>query len=176
MIAVSVIVEKPSKQMKMIEKIALSHEEQRQLMALWNAEYPGQIGYGSLEELQKYLTDIDPDKHLLLFEANSMIGWLMLFEREGSKWFAMIVNTAFQGKGYGTLLLNRAKEEARELNGWVVDREIYQRKDGSTYRTPLPFYLKNGFEPQPESRFEDERLSAVRIRWRILNNDLRPEK
>lgn len=73
-----------------------------------------------------------------------------------------------QGDGYGTRLLNLAKEKEPVLNGWVIDRNEGVKYNGKPYRSPLEFYLKNGFQTIPGIRLELATLSAVKIQWKVL--------
>lgn len=101
-----------------------------------------------------------------MVENNSIGGWYFDFVREQEKWFAIILDSSLQGKGFGTKLLNMAKEKEPELNGWVIDRDTDRKRNGDLYRSPLPFYLKNGFEKISDTRLELEKISAVKITWR----------
>jgi hypothetical protein len=62
-------------------------------------------------------------------------------------------------------ILNLAKEKETELNAWVIDHNNDIKKNGNKYKTPLEFYLKNGFEKLTENRLELEKISAVKIKW-----------
>ncbi|MFT7346345.1 MAG: GNAT superfamily N-acetyltransferase [Cryomorphaceae bacterium] len=78
----------------------------------------------------------------------------------------MIVESSFHGKGLGRSLLNYAKSKEPELNGWVIDHQNSQRKDGQVYQSPLEFYKKQGFEVHCDIRLELPEISAVKIHWR----------
>ncbi len=78
----------------------------------------------------------------------------------------MILDARIQGKGFGRQLLNMAKEKEAKLNAWVVDHDRNLKKNGEIYRSPLDFYLKNGFEKLAESRLESDKISAVKIHWK----------
>ena len=85
---------------------------------------------------------------------------------EHEKWFAIILDSNFHGKGFGTKLLSLGKEKESELNGWVIDKQDDKRKNGELYKSPLNFYLKNGFEKFDNERLELEKISAVKIKWK----------
>ena len=75
------------------------------------------------------------------------------------------LQSAFQGNGYGELLLNSLKEGLNEFYGWVIDHDRDLKSNGEPYQTPMPFYLKNGFELLADQRLETEIISAVKIKW-----------
>ncbi len=92
------------------------------------------------------------------------VGILILVETN-EKWFAMILDSQIQGKGFGTHLLNEAKQSVTELNGWVIDHNNYKKTNGTTYKSPIDFYLKNNFIILSETRLEISKISAVKIKW-----------
>lgn len=152
--------------MKVVETSELTPQQKQAVHHLWNREYPTQLRHGSITELEGYLNDLHHRKHyLILDEDNEVQGWMLLFERAHESWFAMILNQGLQGKGWGTILLNRAKERGRKLNGWVIDHDHDRKHDGGIYRSPLAFYLKNGFRFEPDQRLENHKISAVKISW-----------
>ena len=135
-------------------------------MELWNDEFPEKLNYQTLADFESYLSNLEDQFHILMLDDNQNIkGWYFDFIRDAERWFAIILNTEMSGKGYGTQLLNLAKEKEPVLNGWVIDHENDKKRNGETYTSPLNFYLKNGFELLPNNRLELEKLSAVKIRW-----------
>lgn len=144
----------------------LTLDEKCEILTLWNEEYPSQLGHKNIESLEAYLEGCAKKLHWFAqSEDGSTCGWLMCFERDDERWFAMIVSRAHQGKGLGKALLTEAKKVESILNGWAVDKTGYYKRDDSPYGAPLEFYLKNGFEVKPEVRFETEILSSVKIVW-----------
>jgi GNAT superfamily N-acetyltransferase len=134
---------------------------------LWNSEYPERLKHASVVELEAYLTALNNKQHILLTdEQQELQGWCFSFEREDETWFAIIVNGASQSKGYGRQLLNALKEKHTYLNGWVIDHPHDKKTNGLPYRSPLPFYLSNGFKTEPGTRLETEKISAVKIVWK----------
>ncbi len=145
---------------------SLSASEKKGLFLLWNAEYPKQLGYATAPDLESYLATLENPYHVLLKDKNlRIVGWYFDFEREGKTWFAIILDSSLQGKGTGTQLLNRAKENHKELNGWVIDHNNDKKMNGETYLSPLEFYTKNDFKIVPSNRLELETISAVQITW-----------
>lgn len=143
---------------------ALGPLHQEQLRQHWNREYPSNLAYEP-EAFSEYLEKLGDTQHyLILDKAGSLQAWLATFNRDGQRWFAMIISGQWQGKGYGRLLLDEAKKEGVPLLGWAVDHGDYVRTDGVPYPSPVGFYLRNGFETLPD-RLEIDKLSAVKIKW-----------
>jgi GNAT superfamily N-acetyltransferase len=152
--------------MKITKTKNLSETQKQSVVSLWNAEYPAQLQHSGIASFNEYLSKLGNIEHYLLTDDEENIkGWLACFRRDGEKWFAMIVDTGEQKKGYGSRLLSKVKEFETEINGWVMDLEKDVKTNGETYRSPLGFYLKNGFEILSDMRLENEQLSAVKIKW-----------
>lgn len=132
---------------------------------LWNKEYPKQLAYSDIHELEDYLGKLRHGHHLFALEEDKIAGWAFAFERDARIWFAIIVDAAFQGRKVGTSLLGELKKYFSELNGWVTDHSRYIKANGEPYASPLSFYLKNDFCVLPDVRLETEHLSAVKIQW-----------
>jgi GNAT superfamily N-acetyltransferase len=141
-------------------------EEKGTIFRLWNTEYPVQLGLESLQQLDQYLENlINPTHFFAINEQNAIVAWAFTFFRDDLRWFAVIVDSAAQKSGIGTIMLNKIKEEEKILHGWVTDHFRYVRSDGLPYPSPLAFYIRNGFEVNEQERLETGQLSAVRIRW-----------
>ncbi len=153
--------------MTIVATFTLSTEQKSAILELWNHEYPAAISYASLTDFDSYLGKLDDNQHLLLIDGPDKInGWAFSFVRNSEVCFAIILHESIHGKGYGTMLLNDLKIKNKVLNRWVVDHDKSIKQDGSVYRSPLGFYLKNGFTTQPDVRIESDTLSAVKIAWR----------
>ncbi|MEO1481262.1 MAG: GNAT family N-acetyltransferase [Myxococcota bacterium] len=148
---------------------ALDVNDRTALRWLWNAEYPAGIAHPDDTSLRRYLDSLGNAQHLLAYSAEQdIVGWLATFDREGERWFAMIVSRACQRQGIGSRLLRRAQDEAAgPLSGWAVDSDRFRRADGSTYPSPLEFYRALGFTVLENERAESDVLSTVRIRWGV---------
>jgi GNAT superfamily N-acetyltransferase len=134
------------------------------ILRLWNREYPSLIQLAAMENLEDYFARLRPECHLFLLDNEGTVrGWLFLFVREQETWFAMILDREVQGRGFGSLLLEAAGKQTQVMNGWAIDGDGYCKADGSSYPSPLPFYLKKGFEVL-EDRLETP-FSAVKVRW-----------
>lgn len=152
--------------MKIIEQKELTREQQAQVVRLWNKEYPDTLAYRQEEEFSHYLQGLTAPLHYLLVdEQENLRGWALTFEREGEQWFAIILDSQIHGQGLGSTMLKKLQSKHRVLNGWVIDHDRAIRSGGAPYRSPLGFYLKNGFETVPETRLELEKISAVKIMW-----------
>ena len=144
----------------------LSKEQKQSIIRLWNAEYPAQIQHSGIDSFNEYLRPKGNLEHYLLTDEEENIkGWLATFIRDGEKWFALLVDSSEQKKGYGTRLLNEVKKFENEINGWAIDREKELKANGETYLPPIGFYLKNDFEVLNDVRLENETMSAVKIKW-----------
>ncbi len=152
--------------MNIIEKKVLSSEEKKILFQLWNKEYPEKLSYNTIEELNSYLNNLSSTKHYLLIDRNKISGWAFTFFRENEDWFAIIVNQEIQGTGKGSLLLEELKKEKNNLNGWVVDHENDSKQNKEPYKSPLPFYIKNGFMVCSNIRIDNKKIEAVKINWK----------
>jgi GNAT superfamily N-acetyltransferase len=152
--------------MQLVRTRQLTPAQQQSAINLWNSEYPKRLNYATLKELDAYLDGLKDLQHMFLEQESGQIaGWCFTFERDQERWFAVIVSSALQGQGLGTRLLSLLKEEHAELNGWVIDHAHDKKANGAAYRSPLPFYLRQGFITQPGARLENEKLSAIKIRW-----------
>lgn len=153
--------------MEFIKQIELSKTDKEQILNLWNNEYPEKLNYQTLSEFENYLGNLTEQSHILMKNENQSVkGWYFDFVRENEKWFAIILDSNFHGKGLGTKILKLAKEKESELNGWVIDNQGDRKKNGELYKSPLNFYLKNGFEKLDKERLELEKLSTVKIKWK----------
>ncbi len=145
-----------------------SHKER--IFELWQSEFTSGVSYESMAAFEAYLIKWENPMHFVLMDSQGELqGWLFAFDRDGDRWFSMLLDPAVQGKGYGSKLLEAAKAVESQLNGWVVDHDRHLRSDGKAYRSPIDFYLKNGFEVKADERFETEQLSGVKLVWRKKN-------
>ena len=144
----------------------LSLSEKHQIFDLWNNEYPRNLVYENLEQFQDYLNELKDQYHIILLDENEqLIGWYFDFLRDGQRWFAAILDSKFQGEGYGTKLLNLARQKRTELNGWVIPSADYIKYNGEAYRSPLEFYNKIGFKVHRNIKLETDKISAIKISW-----------
>jgi hypothetical protein len=157
--------------MRIIEKQALSLDEKKILNKLWNNEYPEKIGYRELSEFEGYLDGLSNTVHYLVVnDQNQILGWAFTFLREAEDWFGIIINSEIQAKGFGILLLDELKKSKLVLNGWVIDHQNDLKQNNEPYLSPLGFYTKNGFLGHENCRIENDKISAVKIRWKSVEN------
>lgn len=153
--------------MEFIRRSILSDSEKLEIFELWNNEYPKKLSYKSIREFDEYLKNLTQQSHILLIDSNGKIkGWYFDFIRDNEKWFAIILDSNIHGKRLGTRILELAKQKENELNGWVIDHNREQKKNGESYNSPLNFYLKNGFKIMINNRLELDKISAVKIKWK----------
>lgn len=147
----------------------MSIAEKEVLRKLWNNEYPARLYLKTKEDFDLYLNGLSNTKHYLLLDnSNKINGWAFTFLREEEDWFAIILDNQIQGKGNGTLLINEIKKNNTNLNGWVIDQENQVKRNKEFYKSPMLFYIKNGFRICSDIRIENEKLSAVKINWSAI--------
>jgi hypothetical protein len=145
----------------------LDEPAKRQLLLLWNTEYPAKLSYNNLVEFDAYLQNLSNLEHFLLATGSNIVrGWAFIFERQDEKWFAIILSQEVQLQGWGRKILDILKQSEMVLNGWVIDHNNDWKMNGHSYVSPIRFYEKCGFEVLDGVRLELNKISAVKIRWR----------
>ncbi|MFD1770756.1 N-acetyltransferase [Sphingobacterium suaedae] len=144
----------------------LSSDEKRQIMELWNSEYPAKLVYADLTEFEKYLDALEKPTHILVRLNDRIIGWATKFYRAQTRWFAIILSSSIQRHRVGSKVMMQLKANEEILNGWVIDHNDDRKINGELYLSPLNFYVKQGFEIIKEQRLELPTLSAVKISWK----------
>ena len=153
--------------MKFLCTKTLTQNQKGQLLDMWHDQYPKTLAYKNRQSFEDYLISLKNPQHTLLIgESGEVKGWLAKMVRDEKDWIAIILDKSIQQQGYGSQLLDRVKAQSDEINAWVVDHNNYKKADGSTYQSPLNFYVKNGFTVIPEERLEQSKITAVKIRWR----------
>ncbi|MFD2942257.1 hypothetical protein [Flavobacterium notoginsengisoli] len=153
--------------MKVVHQNSFSENEKETLWQLRNNEYPIQFGHETFQEFDAYINSIsEMDNYLLIDSKNEIQGWAYTFFRDSEIWFAIMLNYQIQGKGYGKILLEEIKKINQNLNGWVIDHEKDIKRNNEKYKSPLEFYLLNGFAVLNDIRLENEKISAVKINWK----------
>ncbi len=138
----------------------ITTDQFNQINNLWNQEYPKNLN----NRFGKLLDGINTyEHHLSVNDTNEIIAWAVVFLRDEEFWFSILVHSKHQGKGYGKMLINSLKQKHNKLNGWVIDHNNDLKVNGDPYRSPMQFYLKNGFKVIPEERIEADIISAVKI-------------
>ena len=156
--------------LEIIQITELNEQAKKQVLDLWNSEYPEKLSYNSLTEFDDYLQNLTNQTHFLLTSGEDLIlGWALTFDRDNEKWFAIILSEKVKGQGFGRKMLDELKQVEQILNGWVIDHNNDKIKNGQQYVSPLKFYEKCGFEIQSEVRLELDKISAVKIKWTKIN-------
>ena len=158
--------------MNIITTNELNESQKQAIYHLWNNEYPARIGYTSISDFDDYLNNLNSQKHYLFADDGNIKGWMFTFTRDEESWFAIILDSDIHGKGYGTQLLDMIKATTGKLNGWAVDHDNDVKHDGSVYKSPLDFYLKNNFVVNPGIRLDTEKISAVKISWKKFSKNI----
>lgn len=153
--------------MKFVENDSLTDNQKSDILVLWNQEYPKDLSLPDVQSFEKYLAGLEDRHHLLLLDEKDRVkGWLIYFFREDERCFAMLLDPGEQGKGLGSRLLNLAKERNTELHGWVIDNSEELKENGQKYRSPIPFYEKNGFEILREVSSAKNNINGIKVRWK----------
>lgn len=152
--------------MKIFRQQVLSSKRKESLLQLWNNEYPASLNHEAIHDFDLYLNSLSDAEHYFLLDRNKIKGWAFTFLRENEDWFAIIIDSQIQGNGKGSLLIKELKKNNDNLNGWVIDHENEFKNNAAPYKSPLLFYVKNGFTVCSEIRMKNEKISAVKIYWK----------
>lgn len=145
-------------------KAELDANEFESIFSLWNSEYPTEFTFADASGFEEFLAGVSKRRHFVARIDGIFAGWLISFDRAGERWFSIIINRRFQGRGIGVALLDAAFEIDDELNGWVVPDNSLTRIDGEPYKSPLGFYLKYGFNVVEGETFAKYDIETVKIR------------
>lgn len=152
--------------MKIVTTPILSDLQKQTALKIWNTEYPANLQMPGMADFDAFLdTLIEPQYYLLVDGADNVAGWAATFSAGLVRSFFIMLDSAYHGKGYGTILLNELKKEGPKLFAWAIDHNDDAKPDGRPYPSPINFYLKNGFTVNNKLRLENEQLSAVNILW-----------
>ena len=149
-----------------IQKLKLDDETQVELFNLWNEECPEKLSHKNIDEFEDHFLKRENSKHFIVTnQETKIVGWAYCFDRDNEKWFAIILSDKIHGKGVGRKLLDKLKQTENTLNGWVIDHNNDKKNNGQTYISPITFYKKCDFEILENTRIENEKLKAVKIKW-----------
>jgi GNAT superfamily N-acetyltransferase len=141
---------------------ALTSDEKAELNQLWNEEYPVRLK----DRFNLLLERCSCFQHYIIQdEQGCILAWAVDFERDGEVRFSIIVSSEHQRKGYGAALLRAMQQNNSTFYGWVIDHDDDLKSNGAMYKSPLAFYLKNGFEVLSNERIDNEMLRAVKVKW-----------
>lgn len=151
--------------MKIIKTKTLSEKQFEQINQFWNDEYPLKLK----DRFPILLDGVDDYNHYLILDPQQNVAaWAVDFDKDSQIRFSIIVSSNYQGKGLGGLLINKMKEDNEEFYGWVIDHSDDLKDNGEKYQTPMPFYLKHGFEILNDQRIDNEMIRAVLIKWKNI--------
>ncbi|MES2560179.1 MAG: GNAT family N-acetyltransferase [Bacteroidota bacterium] len=133
---------------------------------MWNEEYPVKLK----DRFPLLLEGVVNYNHYLIEdEEYNVLAWAVIFEKEQQIRFSIIVAAAHMGKGLGGLLIDTIKRDYTEFYGWVIDHNNDVKSNGEQYRSPMPFYLRHGFEILKDERIDTEMIRAVKIKWKTTS-------
>ncbi|MBK5193339.1 MAG: GNAT family N-acetyltransferase [Flavobacteriaceae bacterium] len=89
----------------------------------------------------------------------------MILSEKNERWFAAIIDSEFQGRKFGTQLIELAKQERSDLSGWVINSDDYIKVNGEKHKSPTDFYRKPGFEILSEVILKTDKITANKIKW-----------
>lgn len=152
--------------MRIVRRKNLTSGQKYEIFDLWNTEYPQNLKYKDISELDEYLKKLADQNHILLMDENDKIkGWYSDFFRDNERWFLAILSSDTQGLKFGTRIIKKAKEAHEELNGWVINLDNYLKADGQFYKSPTDFYRKQGFQILEDIKLETNQISAIKMKW-----------
>jgi GNAT superfamily N-acetyltransferase len=148
--------------MKLITTNQLTAKQHHEIHVLWNDEYPIKLK----DRYSILLNDALWFHHYLLVnKEDQIVAWAVDFKKEEQVRFSIIVSSAYKNKGLGRRMLDALKKENTSFFGWVIDHDDDLKSNGEVYRSPLSFYLKNGFEVVHDQRLDTPMISAVLVKW-----------
>lgn len=150
-----------------ISTSVLNPKQQVEFLNCWNEVYPFNLKFDDLKKMQSYFDGLQQLQFFLLVDGSiPATAFSFRFMRDEELWLAMLMPPSMQGKGYGSILLEELTENVDTISAWVVDHDLDVKADGTPYRSPLQFYLKNGFKVQEGVRLEIGAISAAKLIWK----------
>ncbi len=148
--------------MKIIKTKTLSEQQSSQINQMWNDEYPIKLK----DRFPIVLDGVENFNHYIIEDSEqNVIAWAVDFEKENEIRFSIIVHSEHKEKGLGSILIEKVKSGNELFYGWVIDHNDDLKTNREYYQTPMPFYLKHGFEILDDARIETEMIRAVKIKW-----------
>jgi len=99
--------------LKIVTQTYLTPEQKQAALKIWNSEYPVKLQMPGMDEFDAFLNPLIDTKYYLLIDAGSIAGWAATFTAGSVRSFFIMLNSAYHGKGYGTILLNELKKEGQ---------------------------------------------------------------
>lgn len=148
--------------MKVTCTSVLSSIQFEHINEMWNIEYPLKLK----DRFPILLEGVDRYRHYLIEdEDQNVLAWAVDFDKDEQIRFSIIVAKTHKGRGLGTVLLDKLKENNNVFYGWVIDHNNDVKANGEQYLSPMSFYLKHGFEILNDKRIDSEMIKAVLIKW-----------
>ena len=148
--------------LNIITSKTLSSWQSDQINQLWNEEYPINLR----NRFPQLLDGATWHNHYFIEDhEKNIIAWAVDFEKEMQVRFSIIVATKYKGLGLGKRLIEKLKKANNEFYGWVIDHNDDLKANGTTYQSPMPFYLQQGLVILPNTRIDNEMIRAVLIQW-----------
>lgn len=144
---------------------SLNTIQKKALRILWNNEYPEIIKHDTLKDFEEYIDSLKNINHTIIIKNDLIIGWYADFIRNDERWFLMILDIKFQGKGIGREVLEKAKKKYSLLNGWVVISNTYLKTNNQLYQSPIKFYKKLGFTIFENITLNSASIKAIKIQF-----------
>jgi GNAT superfamily N-acetyltransferase len=147
--------------MEIIKTKSLTTKQFDQINHIWNEEYPLKLR----DRFKLLLDGVNDYSHYLIEDTEkNILAWAVNFEKDNEIRFSIIVDKNQQGKGLGVQLVEKLKNDLEEFYGWVIDHNNDKKSNGENYKSPLSFYIKQGFEVLHDNRIETDLLKAVKIK------------
>ena len=148
--------------MEILKTKYLTSIQFQQINRLWNEGFPLNLK----DRFELLLDGVNNFNHYLIEdEDQNILAWAVDFEKDNEIRFSIIVDKKNKRSGLGSQLLERLKNDLGEFYGWVIDHNNYKKSNGESYISPLPFYVKHGFEVLYNIRIDTEILKAVKIKF-----------
>lgn len=129
----------------------LTDKQREQINALRDDKYPSKLK----DRFPIHLDGADWYNQYIIEDLNNnTIAWTVDFEKKSQIRFSIIVASIHKGKGLGRMLIEKLRTENEEFYGWVIDHNNDFKLNGEYYKTPMPFYLKHGFEILNDKRID----------------------
>lgn len=139
--------------MNVIRKTELTSKEIGLMLELYNRRMPK--SFNKTEDT--FCIDCGEDVEIFMaYEAEVLSGFLSI--REG---WGKLISSGLAGK----LLLEEAKKHNDVLFGWVSTKEGVKNGEGKDYKSPINFYLNNGFKID-ERRNEGLDPTILKVIWK----------
>lgn len=156
--------------MEIRRNTSLTDIEIEELLVIQNKRLPDNL-YTEFDEFKRRLSNYrDPEYITLHDEDDTILGFVILrsIGVDNHRYGILIVDDVAAGNTYGKQIIDAAKESNDNLYGWVYDGDHRKTKDGSKYKSPLTYYITQGFKidkPKKVHPSVEEDGKIKRIKW-----------